>query len=119
MARRDPSTWPVYGGMAHHPMPRAYRNQVRVIICAPSGAAARRAAEAAGLRLPRGDWDHSWCETSNKLELAVAHATPEIPLYQPVWGGPTSYPRGTWLPWKWAWPEPGEALPERRQHDDD
>jgi hypothetical protein len=103
MARR-PEEWPVYGGPGFVPMPQPYR-AARIIVCAPSGAAARRAMEAVGWTVSRGDWAFGWCETGNELEVAVARACPEVPLYQPERGSGHDWPRGAWIPLPWSMPE--------------
>lgn len=96
MARRT-EEWPVYGGPGFVPMPQPYRG-ARIIVCAPSGAAARRAMEVVGWTVSRGDWAFGWCETGNELEVAVARACPQVPLYQPEWGSGHDWPRGAWVP---------------------
>ncbi len=54
-----------------------WQRQVRVIVAAPSGAAARRALAAAGLGdIPRTEWNAMWGTTGNDLEVEVALADP-------------------------------------------
>lgn len=56
---------------------RPWQRQVRVIVAAPSGAAARRALVAAGLGdVSRTEWANHWGTTGNALELEVALAEP-------------------------------------------
>lgn len=103
--------WPVYGGPGFVPMPEPWGRQARLIICAPSGAAARRAFAAVGWTITMGDWRHGWCDTGNAVELAVAHASPGVPLYQPEHGAAHQWPRGVWLPL--TWPIPAPKIPSR------
>lgn len=100
--RRRPLT--VYGGWAiHYRMPRPHRNQVRAIIAAPSKAAARRAAAAVGYNLTARHMSDYWAESGNTVEVAVAMASPETLLFQPMDAVQQGH-AGTWLPWSWDWP---------------
>ena len=108
---------PVWGGMLVRRMPEPYRTQVRVIVSAPSMAAARRHLEAAtGRPVTRTQWGHDWCDTGNDVELAVSLAAGEgVVLYHPETAGyrhaKSTGLGGTWLPWWADWPALDELIP--------
>lgn len=70
----------VFGGLSlihvNHRM-----KQIRVIVAAPSRAAAHRAVVAAGINVTIGEMRTYWGETGNKIELNVAGSAPGVVFY--------------------------------------